>query len=202
MISKISCRLTDLLMKNTENTEALQYREVYQYVLFLILNYLIFFGYSFIIGALLGVPFQSIVFFISIAFLRRYAGGYHANTENRCLIISSVYFLTGITLIKIMNLYANRINFNIILSISFICSLIILFLCPCDSPSKPVSKESVKSIRTKCIALILMMLSTMLFLLRLNKPQFISLFFSAFVIETVLIIAGKIKTKTTCHIEQ
>lgn len=188
-------------MKNAENAEDSQYREVYQYVFFIILNYLFFFGYSLILGTLLGVPFQSVVFFISIALLRRYAGGYHANTENRCLIISSVYFLTGIILIKIMNLYADRINFNIILSISVICSLIILSLCPCDSLSKPVAKEKVKRIRIKCMALIVMMLTAMLFLLRLNKPQFISLFFSAIVIETVLMIAGKIKTKTTCHIE-
>ncbi|MBR3974891.1 MAG: accessory gene regulator B family protein [Clostridia bacterium] len=189
-------------MKNSENAEDLQYREVYQYVLFLILNYLLFFGYSLILGTLLGVPFQSLVFFVCIAILRRYAGGYHANTEKRCLIISSVYFLTGIILIKIMNLYADSINFNIILSISVICSLIILFLCPCDSPSKPVAKEKRKGIRIKCITIIVMIFTAMLSLLRFNKPQFMSLFFSAFIIETVLIIAGKIKTKTTCHIEQ
>ncbi len=196
MINKISCHLTDLFMKNTENAEALQYREVYQYVLFLILNYLFFFGYSLILGTLLGVPFQSLGFFISITFLRRYAGGYHANTENRCLIISSLFFLTGITLIKIMNIYADRINFNIILSISVICSLIILFLCPCDSPSKPVAKEKRKSIRIKCITIIVMIFTAILLLLKFNKPQFISLFFSAIVIETVLMIAGKIKMQT------
>lgn len=199
MISKISYYLTDLLMKNTENAEDRQYREVYQYVLFLILNYLFFFGYSLILGTLLGVSFQSIVFFISIAFLRRYAGGYHANTENRCLIISSVYFLAGTVTIKIINLYVDRINFNIILIISVICSLIILLLCPCDSPSKPVEKEKVKSIRIKCTAVIILILAAILFLLIINKTQFVSPFFSAVVIETVLMISGKIKIRATCH---
>lgn len=196
MINKISCRLTDLFMKNTENAEDRQYREVYQYVLFLILNYLFFFGYSFIIGALLGVPFQSIVFFISIAFLRRYAGGYHASTENRCLIISSLYFLTGIILIKLMNFYIDRINFNIILSASVICSLIILFLCPCDCPSKPVKKEKINSLRLKCIALILIMYTVCFILFRLKIMLYISPFFSSVSIETALMIAGKIKIQT------
>lgn len=195
MISKLSYRLVTLLMKNTENAEDLQYREVYRYVFFLILNYLFFFGYSLILGTLLGVPFQSTVFFISIALLRRYAGGYHANTENRCMIISSVYFLTGTAIIKLMNLNTEKINFNTVLSITVICSLIILILCPCDSPSKPVEKEKVRSITIKCAAVIILMLAAMLLLFHIDKKQFTSPFFSAVVIEAVLIIAGKIKTQ-------
>lgn len=202
MISNIASCLVSLYFKHTENSENKQYQEVYQYVLFIILNYIFFFGYSLLFGSLLGIPYQSIIFFITIVALRRYAGGYHADTEKRCLVISSAYLLIGIILIKTMNLYGDRINFSIILSISALCSLVILFLCPCDSPSKPVAKEKRKSIRIKCITIIAMILTAMLLLLKFNKPQFISLFFSAIVIETVLIIAGKIKTKTTCHIEQ
>lgn len=196
MISKLSYRLVTLLMKNTENEEDLQYREVYQYVFFIILNYLFFFGYSLILGTLLGVPFQSAVFFISIALLRRYAGGYHANTENRCMIISSAYFLTGTAIIKIMNLNITEINFNTVMRITVICSLIILILCPCDSPAKLVAKEKAAKIRIKCVLVIIIILSAMLFLFHINKTKFSSPFFSAVVIETVLMIAGKIKTQT------
>lgn len=195
MISRLANFLVSVAVKDTENSEKAQYREVYQYVLFIILNYILFFGYSLILGLLLGIPFQSIIFFITIVALRRYAGGYHADTEKRCLVISSAYLLIGIILIKTMNLYGDRINFSIILSISALCSLVILFLCPCDSPSKPVEKERVKGIRIKCTAIILMIFIIMLFLVKFDKSQFISIFFSAIIIETILIIAGKIKNQ-------
>ena len=195
MISNIASCLVSLYFKHTENSENKQYQEVYQYVLFIILNYIFFFGYSLLFGSLLGIPYQSIIFFITIVALRRYAGGYHADTEKRCLVISSAYLLIGIILIKTMNLYGDRINFSIILSISALCSLVILFLCPCDSPSKPVEKERVKGIRIKCTAIILMIFIIMLFLVKFDKSQFISIFFSAIIIETILIIAGKIKNQ-------
>lgn len=54
---------------------------------------LLFWGYIVLVGVALGVLWQGLVFWISFCAIRRYAGGYHADTEKRCLCISAVVIL-------------------------------------------------------------------------------------------------------------
>lgn len=192
MISWLANFLVSVAVKDTENSEEAQYREVYQYVLFIILNYILFFGYSLILGLLLGIPFQSIVFFVSLAILRRYAGGYHADTETRCLIISTSYFTLGILLIKLLSDGRIQINFYYVVA-AIICALIILFLCPCDSPEKPIDGKLYRVIRIKSTILVVVFLALILVLWFCNKQIWASVFIVDFFIETGLIVAGTIK---------
>ncbi len=189
MISKLANFLVSVAVKDSDET---QYREVYQYVLFIILNYILFFGYSLILGLLLGIPFQSIVFFVSLAILRRYAGGYHADTETRCLIISTAYFSFGILLIKVLSEGIIKINFCYII-IAIICAFIIILLSPCDSPEKTLEGNQRKVIKIKSIVSVFVFLSLILLLWFINKQIWASVFVVSFFIETGLIIAGTIK---------
>lgn len=40
------------------------------------------------LGGIMGIFVQGIIFWLSFCSLRRYAGGYHADTQNRCFVIS------------------------------------------------------------------------------------------------------------------
>ena len=51
-------------------------------------------------GYLLGIVWQSIFFLFCFSALRKYAGGYHADTPIRC------YFLSFITLYMLWRMYA------------------------------------------------------------------------------------------------
>lgn len=189
MISRIADYLASAIVRKTEEV---QYREVYTYVLFLILNYILFFGYSLILGSLLGIPFQSIVFFLATAILRRYAGGYHADTETVCLIISALYFSSGIVFIKLIS------NGVIFLNIFYIvaataCSLIIIFLCPCDSPEKPLEENLRRTIKIKSIVLVIVYFALILCLWFCNMQLWASVFTVSLYIEAVLIAAGAVK---------
>lgn len=194
MISRFSSYLVSLYFKHTENSENKQYQEVYQYVLFIILNYVFFFGYSLLFGSLLGIPWQSIVFFISIVILRRYAGGYHADTETRCLIITTSYLSVGIVFIKLLCNEIIRINFHYIIT-TIICALIILMLCPCDSPEKPLEEKQIRVIKIKNTVLVFVLLTLILCLWFSRNQIWSSPFITCFLIETGLIITGKIKLK-------
>lgn len=189
MISSLASYLASVAVKYTEEN---QYQEVFKYVFFIILNYILFFGYSLILGSLLGIPFQSIVFFASIVILRRYAGGYHADTETRCLIISTAYFSFGILLIKLMSEGIININFYYVAT-AIICAIIIIILCPCDSPEKPLEGSQRKTIKIKSIVLVVVFLALILFLWFINKKLWAFVFAVCFFIEAGLIIAGTIK---------
>ena len=54
-------------------------------------------------GLFFGVFRESILFFIVFYLLRRYVGGYHADTQKRCYIISFSIILFSICLIKYIN---------------------------------------------------------------------------------------------------
>ena len=191
MISRLATYLASAVVKKTEED---QYQEVFKYVFFIILNYILFFGYSLILGSLLGIPFQSILFFATMVVLRRYAGGYHANTETRCLIISTVYFSSGIVFIKLIFSEIIKINAYYIIA-AIMCALTILFLCPCDSPEKPLEQKRIRIMKIKCIALIGFLVALILFICASENHCWASMFIISIFIETVLIVSGTIKLK-------
>ncbi len=169
-----------------------RYREVYRYVFFIVLNYLWFFVYSAILGTLLGIPFQSIVFFISIAVLRRYAGGYHANTEAACMLISSLYFGIGIVFVKLI--CANIVGMNLfVLAAAAVCCIVIALLCPCEAPEKPLEEQQVRVMKIKSIITVFVLLTLISVLFIIRKAELSAPFVSCIFIQTVLLVAGTIK---------
>jgi len=110
-------------------------RELYIYGLreglFIVLNILI----TLIIGLLMGMIWQSIVFMTVYSPLRMYAGGVHAKTHIRCFFYSIL--LTVITLLTIKFVPDNTI---IILTSALISGVIIFFLSPVEDKNKPLDR--------------------------------------------------------------
>ena len=52
---------------------------------------------------ILGIIWQGIIFWLCLSVLRRYAGGYHADTEKRCYVISFVMILISLLCIKFIH---------------------------------------------------------------------------------------------------
>lgn len=102
-------------------------------------------------GYLLGIVWQSIFFLFCFSALRKYAGGYHADTPIRC------YFLSFITLfIALMGIKILQCDDNVGILIQTINLLIIIFLSPIDSVVHRLEYEEKKEYgtRAKKIALI------------------------------------------------
>lgn len=192
MISKLSFFLTSVLLQHTVSDETEKYREVFQYVFFIILNYICFFAYSLILGALLGIPLQGIVFFISLVFLRRYAGGYHADTESACLLISTSYLTVGLILIKLVHTDILRLN-TAYLAALMICSIVIILLSPCDTPEKPLEQKQIRIMKIKTVITVFIILAVTALIWFFDKQILCSPFIFGIFIETALLIAGRIK---------
>ena len=142
MINKISSKIVEILIKHSlvENED----KELYLYGFFILLSQILYFIIVITIGILFNVIFESIIFYITFQFIRRYAGGYHAKTETRCEILSTLSILCCIVLIKLSKMYDIRI---VLFSVSLVFAVLIFILCPLDTPEKPLNDKEYKYFR-------------------------------------------------------
>lgn len=188
MINNLSTRLTDKLLSKGSITE--DERELYIYGLFMLISQLMYLVLACIFGLLFECFIESIVFYIAFQFIRRYAGGYHAATETRCEILSTLSIVASIGIIKLSKIYDFK---TILLFITLMSMVLIFFLCPLDTPEKPLSEKEFKCFR-KISWIILLVISSIIIVSYFFKfnilftPCCVSL-----ILESVLLVAGKIK---------
>lgn len=188
MINNLSARLTDKLLTKGSITE--DERELYIYGFFMLLSHLMYLVLACIFGLLFKCFIESIVYYVAFQFIRKYAGGYHAATETRCEILSTLSIIVSIGIIKLSKIYDIK---TIFLLVTLISMVLIFCLCPLDTPEKPLSKKEFKYFR-KISWIILLVISSVIIVSYFFKfnilftPCCVSL-----VLESVLLVAGKIK---------
>lgn len=191
MIGKLAYKTAKRFMKNP-NT-CYDKIEIYQYGFFVLYSNLIFFLLTIILGAVLNVILSSIVFYIAFFSIRQYAGGYHASTETRCEIMSTLSILACIVVIKLSKTYDFQ---TVLLIISAVSALCIAILCPLDTPEKSLSEKEFKYFR-KMSWLILSVISLVVIISYFINLKWLQIFFApcclSLVLESILLVAGKLK---------
>lgn len=188
MINNLAKLLTGKLLSNGKITEDDQ--ELYIYGLFILISQLMYLILTCIAGIIFGCFLESIVFYLSFQFIRKYAGGYHASTEARCEILSSLSIIASIAFIKL----AKQYDFVTVLFIIAIVLAISIFLfAPLDSPEKELSEKERKYFRKISWGIAIAIVSVAV----------VSYFFSfsillipcciSLILESILLISGKIK---------
>lgn len=188
MINKISSKVVEILIKHSlvENED----KELYLYGFFILLSQILYFIIVITIGVLFNVIFESVIFYITFQFIRKYAGGYHAKTETRCEIFSTLSILACIVAIKLSKTYDFQ---TVLLLITILSAVCIFIFCPLDTPEKPLSEKEFKYFR-KVSWIVLLVISIAIIVSYFFKfnllfaPCCISLIF-----ESILLVAGKIK---------
>ena len=156
----------------------------------MLLSHIMYFVLACIFGILFKCFIESIIFYIAFQFIRRYAGGYHAATETRCEILSTLSIFASTGIIKLSKIHDFK---TILLIITLISVVIIFILCPLDTPEKPLNDKEYKYFRKiSWIILSLIIVAIILsFIFKFNvvfAPCCASL-----ILEGVLIGTGKIK---------
>lgn len=188
MINKLSKFFTNKLFVNGVISEDEQ--ELYIYGLFMLISQLMYLTLACLLGLILGCFVESIIFYIAFQIIRRYAGGYHATTEARCEILSTLSILACIILIKLSKVYDIQTVFLIISVISSVC---IFFLCPLDTPEKPLSDKEAKYFR-KISWIVLFVIDMVIILFDSFNLQFIFIpCCISLIFESILLILGKLK---------
>lgn len=190
MISKLAHKITRAVLgKNYCETNGDKF-ELTAIGLFLFLSELLYFLICVILGIIFNVFWESVVFFVVFKSIRRFAGGFHAETETACEIISAILISACILLMKFVDFFRYKQAVLIMVSLA---SLIIILTAPEDSPAKPL--EEIQKKKYKIISLILLAVIAALIIISLfYKIKFI---FApcciSVVFESVLLAAGKIK---------
>ena len=188
MINKLSTFFTEKLLSN--GTISDEDKELYIYGLFMLLSQLMFFIIACIFGFVLNCIIESIIFYIAFQFIRKYAGDYHAATETRCEILSTLSILACIVVIRLSKTYDFQ---TVLLIISAVSSVCIFVFCPLDTPEKPLSKKEFKYFR-KVSWVILLVISINIIVSYFFKFQMVLVpCCLSLILESVLIVAGKIK---------
>lgn len=189
MICRLSTKITDKLL--TRNVIDVSEYDLYLYGLFVVLSNLFLVSFCLLFGVLFNMIIPSTVFFVTFLLFHKFAGGFHATTENHCQIItlsSSLCCLIGIKLAII------HCSMNISTFILMFCVLLVLILfSPADTPQKPLAKDEKKRFKNKVIALAIttfILLLILFFFFDSITFIFFPILFGV-LLETVSVIAGK-----------
>ena len=194
MISRLSERIVKCLLKQSDIKDDEQ--DLYQYGFFILLSQILYLIIACIMGILLGAFFESIIFYITFQFIRRYAGGYHASTETRCEIMSTLSILACIGVIRLSKTYDFQFA---LLVVSIVSAVSIAVLCPLDTPEKPLSEKEFKYFR-KISWLILSVIFLVVAISYFVQLKWLQIFFApcclSLILESLLLTAGKVKKLT------
>lgn len=188
MINKLSKSIAHKLVK----VGMLKYeeQELYAYGLFMLFSEFAFLIIVLSFSIILDCVFESMVFYFSFRFLRKYAGGYHAKTEIRCEILSVLSILMCIFIIKLSRTTECCYSIFVLTLFSVIC---IFAFCPLDTPEKPLSKKEFNYFRkiSHIILLVILSLATLSFCFDFGSvfyPLAVSL-----IHQSTLMIIGKLE---------
>lgn len=188
MISKLSNKIVKCFVKQSNISDDEQ--ELYQYGFFILFSQILYFIIALIIGILCEVILESIIFYIAFQFIRRYAGGYHASTETRCEVLSTLSILACIVAIKLSKTYDFQ---TVLLLITILSAVCIFVFCPLDTPEKPLSEKEYKYFR-KVSWLILFVIAAAIIVSYVFKFQMVTVpCCLSLILESILLVAGKIK---------
>lgn len=117
--------------------------DLLSYSFFLFFSYVIYAFICLSCGLIFHCILESIIFYLFFSLLRMFTGGFHASSEIKCFLISSIMIFISTYSITVLS--DNRFNsiFYALLSLSFI---IILIFAPIDNDTKKLIKQIEKNI--------------------------------------------------------
>lgn len=184
-------KLADLSAKRFyKNASLYNDAETYKYAFFIIYSSVALAVFTAFVGVIFKVLSESLIFFVCFFFIRIFAGGYHADTERRCEIISCscVFICTG--LLRLAKTY----NFkHPLLSITVISIMLIFILSPLGTPEKPLNDSEKRRFR-KISRLVLLILSSAVVGSAIFEIYFLMYPIAlSLILESLFLSAGKVK---------
>ncbi len=177
--SKISSNLN--LDKDTE--------EIIAYGAFAVLQILWSFLCVVILGAIFNVLMESIIIVLTIAIFRKYSGGIHANSPNKCAIFGAIICIIMALIVKNINVSFNLMFISIFILVYMYSYYTIYKFVPVDTKSKPIENIDEKLRLKKCSFLvisILLLVEILLILLYLKYNNITLIYYGSCVMIGVL----------------
>lgn len=163
-------------------------RDLYVYGIHQACLFILNIATTIVVGLVLGMLWESIIFSLAYIPIRTYAGGYHSKTQLRCYFLSVMITVASLLAIKL-------IPWN-----GFICAVIILYtgivvisLAPVEDSNKPLDEQE-KAVYRKRTNIILGVLVGIALLCWFIRVSFISISITvALFVLSIMLVLGKIK---------
>lgn len=150
-----------------------------------------------LIGLLMGMVWQSIIFLLAYNPIRSYAGGYHAGTQLTCYLLSIPMILAVLLGIKLIPW--NGYLFSIVI----ICAGITVFLlAPVEDANKPLDQLEKKVYGKKARMSLAILIVAAIALWSARADQIALSIVMALGVITVMLILGAIKNKNLTKVEK
>lgn len=141
---KVSIHLANILGKNLEKSD--EEIAVLNYGLFVIIQAVYSIILILVVGLVTGLLKELVIISTFSAMMKRYAGGPHASTPNRCL---SIGILIATAFAFLCRYFIEKLSIQhvmIFILVVIITGYYVLYLrCPVGSKEKPLKKESIRT---------------------------------------------------------
>lgn len=117
-----------------------QRRRAYNFGFQVVIGESVKFIIIFIVSIILGVFIPTLIVTSAFVALRMIAGGYHMDTQGKCLLVSLGLFITASLIAKYTYYQWNTLQLAVLILITFITGLYALIrYAPRDNPNKPIT---------------------------------------------------------------
>lgn len=159
--------------------------EVIVYGLFSVLSKLFYAILCITIGFAFQIGIESIVFYVSFLFIKKYSGGFHCSTEGRCIVVSSLSIIFSLTLIKL--LISFQTNIHIMIFFAFICVIYIATKSPVVAKEKPLNEDEMKKYKKYAVVRIFIIMTILIILIVLSYMNFAVPIFVSIILECIFL---------------
>ncbi len=162
--------------------------ELYTYGFFLVISKTLFFGITAIMGALLGILGESLLFFCSFLLIRSYAGGIHAKRELSCLLLTALSIFAALLLIRGLLRLRPTVAAAVPTAVAAVC---VLLLSPLDSKEKPLDAQERRRYRRIACVIVCAYCAAIAAALPLHCGAVAYPIAASLVLESILLLAGR-----------
>lgn len=188
MVGKVSRKVTDrLLSRNAIKDEDY---EIYQYGLEQLFTSILNMLTLLVIGSIMGMIWQGIIFVLSFMLLRKYAGGYHASTPLGCYLLTTLIITVALSVMKYF-----EISILIYLVLLMVSSVIVYMLTPVEAVNKELDKIEKMIYRKKTILTWIVEVSLAIGVFILKHYEISICIFMAVIMVGISLVTGHIEIK-------
>lgn len=188
-------KITDKIICAMKNKNISVDEEVVKFGLEIIFMKILFAVVVTLIGILMNCFFESIIYTISFSLLRRYGGGYHAESKKKCFVLSVLMLLSGIFIIKISESFDEVIIPAAVITLFSV--IYIICAAPIDTPNKRLDADEI-SIYGKRTGITVFILVILLVISSYVKAYSFSVsIMIGIIMEAYLMLKGQINNKKT-----
>lgn len=188
MVSNISKKITGSLVE--AGAVPSEDKALYEYGIRMGILMVINIATAVLIGLLLGMFWQCVVFLIAYNPVRTYSGGYHARTPLACYLLSIPMMLTVLLGIKMLPWTG-----YVCAIILFCSSVIIYMLAPVADPNKPLNEREIQVYKNRARAYTAVLTGAAIMLWLAGMEQTSLSIVMALGVASVMLILGMINNK-------